>query len=149
MVKLALPGMVMVVAEWLAFEVLTLASGQFGTTYLAAQSVLVTLAATTFQLPFPISIAASTRVANLIGAKLVGAAKTSAYVAVVAAGLVAIFNFTLLSSLRYELPKLLTEDEEVIELVAQIMPRKSSPIPHFFSWTLPLRRDILLVERSC
>lgn len=122
MVKLALPGMVMVVAEWLAFEVLTLASGQFGTTYLAAQSVLVTLAATTFQLPFPISIAASTRVANLIGAKLVGAAKTSAYVAVVAAGLVAIFNFTLLSSLRYELPKLLTEDEEVIELVAQIMP---------------------------
>lgn len=122
MVKLALPGMVMVVAEWLAFEVLTLASGQFGTSYLAAQSVLVTLAATTFQLPFPISIAASTRVANLIGAKLVGAAKTSAHVATVAAGLVAIFNITLLSSLRYELPKLLTEDEEVIELVAQMIP---------------------------
>ncbi|ETS82965.1 hypothetical protein PFICI_04841 [Pestalotiopsis fici W106-1] len=122
MIKLAVPGMIMVVAEWLAFEVLTLASGQFGTTYLAAQSVLVTLSATTFQLPFPISIAASTRVANLIGAKLVGAAKTSAHVAVVAAGLVSIFNVTILSSLRYELPKLLTKDEEVIELVAQIMP---------------------------
>ncbi|KAK9422536.1 putative Transporter [Seiridium unicorne] len=121
MVKLALPGMIMVVAEWLAFEVLTLASSQFGTNYLAAQSILMTLTATTFQLPFPISIAASTRVANLIGAKLVNAAKTSAKVAFCAACGVAVFNVVLLSSLRYELPKLLTKDEEVIELVAQIM----------------------------
>ncbi|KAH6659363.1 mate-domain-containing protein [Truncatella angustata] len=121
MVKLALPGMVMVVAEWLAFEVLTLASSQFGTKYLAAQSILMTLTSTTFQLPFPISIAASTRVANLIGAKLANAARTSAKVAVFAAGGVAIFNVILLSSLRYELPKLLTTDEEVIDLVAQMM----------------------------
>lgn len=121
MVRLAIPGMIMVVAEWFAFEVLTLASSQFGTNYLAAQSILVTLTSTTFQLPFPISIAASTRVANLIGAKLVNAAKTSAKVAVVAAAGVAIFNVILLSSLRYQLPKLLTKDEEVIELVAQIM----------------------------
>lgn len=112
----------MVEAEWLAFEVLTLASSQFGTSYLAAQSILITLSSTTFQIPFPLSIAASTRVANLIGAKLVGAAKTSAKVAVVAAFLVAVFNVTLLSTLRYELPKLFTTDEEVIELVAQIMP---------------------------
>jgi MATE family multidrug resistance protein len=40
----------------------------------------MTVAATTFQLPFPMSIAGSTRVANLIGAKLVDAAKTSAKV---------------------------------------------------------------------
>ncbi|KAI1849332.1 hypothetical protein JX266_004827 [Neoarthrinium moseri] len=122
MVKLALPGMIMVVAEWLAFEVLTLASSQFGTSYLAAQSILMTLTSTTFQLPFPISIAASTRIANLIGAKLSSAAKTSAKVAVCSAALVAVFNVIILSSLRYELPKLLTTDEEVIEFVAQIMP---------------------------
>ncbi|KAI0132501.1 MATE efflux family protein [Xylariales sp. AK1849] len=122
MVKLALPGMIMVEAEWLAFEILTLASSQFGTSYLAAQSILITLTTTTFQIPFPISIAASTRIANLIGAKLVSAAKTSAKVAFYSACLVSIFNVILLSSLRYELPKLLTTDEEVIELVAQIMP---------------------------
>ncbi len=80
MVRLALPGMVMVVAEWLAFEVLTLASGKFGVATLAAQSVLVTVTATTFNIPFPLSVAGSTRVANLIGAKLVDAAKTSARV---------------------------------------------------------------------
>jgi MATE family multidrug resistance protein len=80
MIRLALPGMIMVEAEWFAFEVLTLATGQFGTSYLAAQSILVTLTSTTFQIPFPLSIAGSTRVANLIGAKLPDAAKTSAKV---------------------------------------------------------------------
>lgn len=67
-------------AEWLAFEILTLTSGRFGTSQLAAQSVIVTLAATTYQIPFPLSVAVSTRVANLIGAKLADAAKTSAKV---------------------------------------------------------------------
>jgi multidrug resistance protein, MATE family len=122
MIRLALPGMIMVEAEWLAFEVLTIFSSQFGTSYLAAQSILGTLTSTTFQLPFPISIAASTRIANLIGARLVHAARTSACVAVGAAAIVSIFNLVLLSSLRYQLPKLLTRDEDVIEVVAQIMP---------------------------
>jgi MATE family multidrug resistance protein len=80
MVKLALPGLLMVEAEFLAFEILTLASSYFSTTHLAAQSILSTLTALTFQIPFPISIAASTRVANLIGATLSDAAKMSAKV---------------------------------------------------------------------
>lgn len=122
MIKLALPGMIMVEAEWLAFEVLTLASSQFGTSYLAAQSVLITVASTTFQLPFPLSIAASTRVANLIGAKLVEAAKTSAKVAFVGACLVGVFNVTLLWSFRYQVARLFTGDEEVVLMVAGIMP---------------------------
>jgi MATE family multidrug resistance protein len=80
MIKLALPGLIMVEAEYLAFEVLTLAASYFSVTHLAAQSILSTLTALTFQIPFSISIAASTRVANLIGATLSDAAKTSAKV---------------------------------------------------------------------
>lgn len=52
MVRLALPGLVMVEAECLAFEVLTLAASYFGTTHLAAQSVLATLTCITFQYVF-------------------------------------------------------------------------------------------------
>ena len=52
MVRLALPGLVMVEAECLAFEVLTLAASYFGTSYLAAQSVLSTLTCITFQYVF-------------------------------------------------------------------------------------------------
>ncbi|KAI8629588.1 MATE efflux family protein [Xylariaceae sp. FL1651] len=122
MIKLALPGMVMVEAEWLAFEILTLVSSQFGASYLAAQSILTTCTSTTFMIPFPVSIAASTRIANLIGAKLVKAARTSAKVAFFAGCLIGLFNLTILASLRYQLPRLFTDDEEVISIVASVMP---------------------------
>ncbi|KAH9887187.1 MATE efflux family protein [Xylariomycetidae sp. FL2044] len=122
MVRLALPGMVMVVAEWFAFEILTLTSSQFGTDYLAAQIVLLTISSTTFMIPFPVSVAASTRVANLIGARLVNAAKTSAKVAFCAGCMIGLFNLSLMSSLRYRLPRLLTDDEAVIEIAARVLP---------------------------
>ncbi|KAI1492376.1 mate-domain-containing protein [Biscogniauxia mediterranea] len=122
MIWLALPGMIMVVAEWLAFEILTLVSSRLGTSYLAAQSILVTVTSTTFMIPFPVSIAASTRIANLIGAKLVGAAKTSAKVAFFAGCVIGLFNLTMLASLRFQLPHLFTQDEEVISIVATVLP---------------------------
>lgn len=80
MVRLALPGMIMVEAEWLAFEVMTLLASRFGPTQLAAHGVLITLGGLSYQIPFSMSIAASTRVANLIGAGFVGAARTAAKV---------------------------------------------------------------------
>lgn len=80
MIKLALPGMIMVEAEWLAFEIMTLLASRFGSSYLAAQSVLTTLGTITYQIPFATSIASSTRVANLIGASLVDAAIVSSKV---------------------------------------------------------------------
>ncbi|KAI4122889.1 MAG: hypothetical protein LQ338_005565 [Usnochroma carphineum] len=122
MIKLALPGLVMVEAECLAFEILTLASSYFGTTHLAAQSVLATISAMTFNIPFPVSIAASTRVANLIGASLADAARKTARVAFVASAGVGLLNVILLSSLRAYIPRLFTSDEDVIELVANVLP---------------------------
>lgn len=80
MIRLAVPGMIMVEAEWLVFEIMTIISAQFGTEYLAAQGILITLTTTSFQVPFPMSIAASTRVAFLIGAKRVDDAKIAARV---------------------------------------------------------------------
>jgi len=78
MSRLALPSMIMIEAELLAFEIMTLLSSQFGTEYLAAHSVLITFSIISFQMPFAVSVAASTRVATLIGAGLVDAAKTAA-----------------------------------------------------------------------
>lgn len=142
MIKLALPGMIMVEAQYFAFEVLTLASSQFGSAHLAAQSIIVTVTSTTFNIPFPLSIAASTRVANLIGARLSGAARTSAKVvrpphhsphnhpmpqtntsqALAAGLLVGLFNLTLLSTLRFRLPYLFTRDDDVAAIVSQVLP---------------------------
>lgn len=122
MIRLALPGLLMVEAECAAFEILTLAASYFGTAHLAAQSVLSTLASITFQIPFPISIAASTRIANLIGATLADAAKVSARVAGFAAVAVGILNVVLLSSLHNVLPGLFTSDAEVIDLCSKALP---------------------------
>ena len=122
MVRLALPGLVMVLAEFLAFEILTLSASWISTDHLAAQSVVSTVCAVTFQFPFPVSIAASTRIANLIGATLADAAKVAAKVDMVAACCIGIINVTLLSSLRAYIPQLFTDDKDVIDLVASLLP---------------------------
>ena len=122
MIRLALPGLLMVEAEFLAFEILTLASSFLGTTSLAAQAVLVTITTLTYQIPFPVSIAASTRIANLIGATLADAAKTTARVAAIGATAVGLFNAVGLSLLRNHIPHLFTNDPEVIALVANVLP---------------------------
>ena len=122
MVRLALPGVVMIEAEVLAFEILTFAASYFGTVTLASQSVLATLTSLTFQIPFPLSIAGSTRVANLIGATLADAAKVSTRVTFSAAVVVGIMNVTLLSALKDYIPQLFTNDKEVIRVVSEILP---------------------------
>lgn len=122
MIRLALPGFLMVEAEVLAFELLTLASSYFGTTALAAQSVLATISSIMFQIPFPLSIASSTRIANMIGATLTDAARTTAKVSMAGAVLLGLVNITLLSTLRHHIPLLFTSDPEVAALVAQVLP---------------------------
>lgn len=122
MIKLALPGVVMVEAEMIAFEVLTFGASFFGTTALAAQSVLATLTSITYQIPFPLAIAGSTRVANLIGATLADAARVSTRVTFIAATVIGIMNVTILSALRDYIPHLFTSDAEVIHIVSKILP---------------------------
>lgn len=122
MIKLAIPGLIMIEAECLAFEILTFAASYFGTEILAAQSVLATVSSLTFQIPFPLSIAGSTRVANLIGATLADAAKVSMKVTVFMATLVGVFNVTLLSAAKDYIPRLFTSDPEVIQIVSEILP---------------------------
>lgn len=122
MIKLALPGLVMVLAEFLAFEILTLSSSWLGPKQLAAQSVLGSVTGITFQIPFPMSVAASTRIANLIGATLAVPAKKAAVVAVWASVVVGVFNLLLLSLLRDYIPRLFTPDPEVGAMVASLLP---------------------------
>lgn len=80
MIRLAIPDMIMVEAEWFAFEIMIVFASRFGTDYLAAQSVLTVVSAIGFNLPFPLSIAASTRVGNLVGAVRESGAKRAAKV---------------------------------------------------------------------
>lgn len=123
MIKLAIPGLVMVLAEFLAFEALTLCAGMLGTEELAAQAVVMSVATLTFFIgPFGLSIAGSTRIANLIGASLASAAKTSAKVLIIAASLVGLINMVIIAVLRNQLPRLFTNDDGVIQKAAMVLP---------------------------
>ncbi|KAK3721328.1 hypothetical protein LTR37_003204 [Vermiconidia calcicola] len=122
MVRLALPGFVMVMAEFLAFEILTLASANFSASHLAANTVLQSLSVLTYQLPFPLSIAGSTRVANLVGASLPEAAKVTARVMFILGTIIGLLNMIMLSSLRNYIPHLFTREPDVIALAAQTLP---------------------------
>ncbi|KAK1834982.1 putative transporter [Podospora conica] len=121
MFKLAFPGMIMIEAQFSVLEILTIAAGQFGTASLAAQSVLVTVTSTAFNIPFPLAIATSTRVANLIGAGLSDAARVTAKVAVAAGCVVGTFNLLMLAIFRTSIVKVFTDNEDVIDMASTVM----------------------------
>lgn len=122
MIQLALPGLVMVFTEFVAFEILTLASSYLSDTALAAQSVLATLSVITFQIPFPISIAASTRLAIHVGAGLPRAGQICIKVTLALASVAGIFNMVWIATLRGIIPKLFTGDAAVTALIVEVVP---------------------------
>lgn len=119
---LATPGLVMGLAEYLAFEILTFAASWMSTSHLAAQAVLATIVPLMYQISMSVSIAASTRIANLIGAALPGPAKTAAKIVLVVACFVGAVNTILLIALKDYLPRLFTPDEDVRRLVSNVLP---------------------------
>ncbi|KAG5355857.1 putative transporter [Yarrowia sp. B02] len=122
MLKLAIPGVIMVEAEFLAFEILTLASSYFGSAALAAQSVLSTVMALAYQIPFSVAIAASTRVAHFIGAAQPQSAKRAARIALYSTILISTFNCTTLFVFRRPIAGLFSSDVDVVNLVAFVLP---------------------------
>jgi MATE family multidrug resistance protein len=122
MLKLALPGLIMVEAEYFAFEVLVVISAQLSTASLAAQTILATINGAFWQIPFSIGTAGTTRIAQHIGAGSISSAKLSACI---------VFSYTFCCSaasgiilfwLRASWPFLFTNDSEVVLLVEHTLP---------------------------
>ena len=81
-----------VLTKWAAFEILALAASYLGTAELGANSILNTSITTTYQVPFAVSVAVSTRVGNLLGATLDDAARTASTVGILASSTIGIAN---------------------------------------------------------
>src|SRR5271169_6858378 len=92
MINFAISGVVMTCSEWAAFEVLALAASYIGTADLGANSILNTSITTTYQIPFAVSVAISTRVGNLLGATLDDAAKTASNVGMCVSSTIGVAN---------------------------------------------------------
>lgn len=122
MIHLSIPGVLMVFCEWLAFDLLSFCSSYLSTQHLAAQSVLVTVCMVMYHIPFPISIAASTRFGNLIGFGALKAARKAfrTHYAIIAG--IGIMDLIILTSLRHVIPRIFTEDQEVRRIISSVVP---------------------------
>lgn len=118
---LAIPGFVMLEAEFLAFEILTLLASYLGTVELAAQSIGTTVASLTYQVPFAVGIASSTRIANYLGAGLAASAKKSTQVAMGFGFSISILNFLAIFCFQRQIAEAFTNDEDVIQTVGKVM----------------------------
>lgn len=106
----------------LAFDILTFSASYLSEQHLAGQSVLMTVAILMFHIPFPTSVAASTRFGNLIGLGNLSAARIAfnTYYAIFVA--IGIFDIILLTSLRHTIAQAFTDDPAVRKIIVAVLP---------------------------
>lgn len=119
---LAIPGIIMLEAEDLSYEILTLFSSYFGTSYLAAQSAVSTTAALMYMIPFAVGISSSTRIANFIGARRPECAKTATRLGISSSLFVGLLNCSILVLGRHVIANVYSNDEEVVGLICELLP---------------------------
>ncbi|CAK9437652.1 uncharacterized protein LODBEIA_P20300 [Lodderomyces beijingensis] len=116
--KLAIPGVIMVVSEYLAFEIMVIFAASFGTEALAAQSIAANLASLVYQPPFAYAVALSTRVGHHIGTKKIKGAKIDTSLFYFSAAVIGLINCSIFVFGRNLLGRLFTDDETVLQTTA-------------------------------
>ncbi len=117
-----IPTGVQLSLEIWAFGYSTLMAGRLGNLSAAAHGVVLNMASMTFMVPLGISLAAVTRVGNLIGQGRTERAQTTAWVAFALGAAVMVLAATFFLAARSWLPTLYTTDLEVVALCATILP---------------------------
>lgn len=121
-IQLAVPGIFMVCSEWWSWEISALAASYLSETDLAAQSIILTSAQTTYVIPFGISVAASNRVGNLLGCAAAKNAKKAAHIAMIFSIVFGLLNSGFFIATRNVFGYLFTSDPDVVSRVASILP---------------------------
>jgi MATE family multidrug resistance protein len=119
--KLALPGSLMLCAEWWGFEITIIAVGWLGEVELAAHTIGFNTLGWCYMAPLGLGVAANTRVGNLLGAGKPSLAKRSAHIVLV---LVFACQFTAAAALfllRNIWGSLYSTDQSVVELTSHVL----------------------------
>lgn len=118
---LAVPGIIMLESEYMAYEIITLFASRFGTVPLAAQSAVSSMASLTYMIPYAVSIAASTRIASFIGGGNAYSARVSTHVSICLGLAVSLFNCAILYTFKAHIALLFTKDPEVIDEIVLLL----------------------------
>ncbi|POS77706.1 MATE efflux family protein [Diaporthe helianthi] len=121
MLSLSSAGIIVLVGEWAAFEILTFSTSYLSTDHLAAQTLLTTAIVVVWHIPFSISVALSTRIGHLIGGGYVETAKRATALYFFVFLLVGLFNAAVLYFFRYPIVSVFSKDEAIRELAVDSM----------------------------
>ena len=117
-----LPVAIQTSTEGWAFSASTLMAGTLGATAVAAHAIALNLTGLAFMLPLGVSLGATTRVGNLIGAGVPRDAQRSAWIAIAMGASVMTLSATAFLLFRDEIPKIYTLDTTIIALATTILP---------------------------
>lgn len=120
-VRLAIPSMLMICLECWTFQIGGFLAGLISEVELGGQSVIYQLAYITYMVPFGISVAASVRVGNAVGAGNTEEAKTTSKVAMMGAGVFAVLFGIIIASLKDLVGYMFTTEVKIIDLVSKVM----------------------------
>ncbi|KAL9649361.1 hypothetical protein ABK040_016188 [Willaertia magna] len=121
--RLAIPGTITGCAEIWAFELTTVVCSKMpGTAYISAHAVISNLSAFAFMVPLALGVAATIRVGQMLGANQPLKAKYTSFTCNFLAAAFMLIAGSICAVLSKLLPKLFTNDPEVIELASQVLP---------------------------
>ena len=121
-VRLAIPGMLMVCAEWWGFEINIMVAGLLGSEELAAMALIYNVMTFFYTFPMSFSICAAVLVGNAVGAADIPRAKRQGGMVIVLAVAVQCLIVAFMLFGRSYWPRLFTEDPEVLSIVIRIVP---------------------------
>ncbi|CAG8638459.1 12048_t:CDS:2 [Dentiscutata erythropus] len=119
---LMIPGIFMICPEWWALEVISFLAGYLGEISLASQGIITSTLSVIFPIPFGISIVASNRVGNLLGAGLVERAKMASKLSMQIAIIISLFNGAIVIGFKNILGYIFTLDDDVVKYASYALP---------------------------
>ncbi|XP_023139304.2 multidrug and toxin extrusion protein 1-like [Amphiprion ocellaris] len=120
-VKLAIPSMLMLCAEWWLFEIGGFLAGVISEAELGAQSVIYQLTVIAYMSPMGFSAAASVRVGNALGAGNIEQARLSCKVPIITTFIIACFVGAGLGLSKEVIGYIFTSEPEILQRVSDVM----------------------------
>ncbi|NXI16670.1 S47A2 protein, partial [Irena cyanogastra] len=120
--SLAIPSMLMMCIEWWTYEIGSFLIGLLSVVELSVQSIIYEVSVVAFMIPLGLGTAASVQVGNALGAGNAEVAKRSSSTSLICTGVFSIIVGSILAATRNVLGYIFTNDKEIIDLVAWVMP---------------------------
>lgn len=122
LVRFGIPGVVMTLAEWMAFEIVTFATSYVSNPALAAQTFLTQAVNIVWHFAFSASVVASTRIGQLVGGGHLEAAKKVSRFSMFNATFIAVFDLSVFVGLLEIVIHYLALEDVVSKNIASAMP---------------------------